>query len=104
VLKKKKPYPMPESQHTIPFFPQAPIFDEVLRELREAKLGHPNFPEHICAKAAVVAEGAGQLITCALRQKYDHKMTPEQIEENKSQMREAAIYTAASAIRFIESL
>lgn len=93
---------MPDNQHTLPFFPQAPLFDEVLQELKEMKREDPGYPVHICGKAAMVGIWPGELLNLATLEKYakDHKPT----EESKKLMKEVAIKAAAAAIRFAESL
>lgn len=82
---------------------QPAILDEILKELRRAKKKHPSWPVHIVARAAVVAEEAGELVRAALNFKYEAKGRFEQKEWAK-EMEKEAIHTAATAIRFIEAL
>lgn len=90
---------MPET-NPIPFHPQADIIDQILKEVKRAKQKHPNFPDHMVARAAIVAEESGELIRAAINYKYERTNTQEQIEE----MRKEAIQCAATCIRFIENL
>jgi NTP pyrophosphatase (non-canonical NTP hydrolase) len=86
----------------LPFFSQASIIDDILKELKKAKKKHPSWPEHIVARAAIVAEEAGELVRASLQFKYEFDPDPEsnQIYE----MRKEALHTAAMAIRFLEQL
>lgn len=77
------------------------IIDDILAELKRAKKKHPQWPDHIVARAAIVAEEAGELVRASLEFKYERQIDPEtQIEE----MRIEAIHTAATCIRFLEGL
>ena len=92
---------MPET-NPIPFHPKADIVDDILRELKRAKKKHPNFPDHIVARAAIVGEEAGELIRAALNYKYEYDSDPE--SNQKYEMRKEAIQCAATCIRFLENL
>jgi hypothetical protein len=78
------------------------ILDKILKELKAAKKKHPSWPVHIVARAAIVSEEAGELVREALIYKYES--TEEQQEECMKRMEKEAIQTAATCIRFLESL
>jgi NTP pyrophosphatase (non-canonical NTP hydrolase) len=81
----------------------AAILDDILKELKRAKKKHPNWPDHIVARAAIVGEEAGELIRAALLYKYEWKgEKTDQIMIDA--MRKEAIHTAATCIRFLETL
>jgi NTP pyrophosphatase (non-canonical NTP hydrolase) len=76
------------------------ILDDILKELKRAKKKHPNWPDHIVARAAIVGEEAGELIRASLNYKYEKSNAEDQLKE----MQKEAVQTAATAIRFLESL
>lgn len=80
------------------------ILDEILKELKRAKKKHPQWPDHIVARAAIVGEEAGELIRASLNYKYEKAETGPDQELQIEEMRKEAIQTAAICIRFIESL
>ncbi len=81
-----------------------PIIDEILAELKRAKKKHPSWPDHIVARAAIVGEESGELIREAVNYKYELPNDPEERKASIDRMRKEAIQTAATSIRFIESL
>ncbi|PUZ25046.1 hypothetical protein DCC81_12085 [Chitinophaga parva] len=83
---------------------KAGILDDVLKELRSAKKIHPGWPDHIVARAAIVAEGAGELLKDALQAKYEPGKAGLSLTDQRAAMRREAVQTAAMAIRFIEVL
>jgi NTP pyrophosphatase (non-canonical NTP hydrolase) len=80
------------------------ILDDILKELKRAKKKHPNWPDHIVARAAIVGEEAGELIRASLIYKYEIGKNIEESEKVKADMRKEAIHTAATCIRFLETL
>jgi NTP pyrophosphatase (non-canonical NTP hydrolase) len=82
--------------------PETAILDDILKELKRAKKKHPNWPDHIVARAAIVGEEAGELIRAALIFKYE--WSEDQNAEQINEMRKEAIHTAATCIRFLETL
>jgi NTP pyrophosphatase (non-canonical NTP hydrolase) len=78
------------------------ILDDILKELKRAKKKHPNWPDHIVARAAIVGEEAGELIRAALNYKYDHIGCSS--DESMDQMKKEAVQTAAMCIRFLETI
>jgi NTP pyrophosphatase (non-canonical NTP hydrolase) len=81
------------------------ILDEILKELKRAKKKHPNWPDHIVARAAIVSEEAGELVRASLIYKYERSVegSEEQLLQIK-EMRTEAVQTAAMCIRFLENL
>ena len=68
------------------------ISDEVIR----SKMIHPNWVEDYIHGAGVVCEESGELMKAALNHEY--------FGDSKDKMKEEAIHTAATAIRFLENL
>lgn len=87
----------------IPFHAQADIIDQILKEVKRAKQKHPNFPDHIVARAAIVAEEAGELVRAALNWKYE-KGEGIHAARQKEELVKEAIQTAATCVRFLESI
>lgn len=85
--------------------PEAAILDDILKELKRAKKKHPQWPDHIVARAAIVGEEAGELVRAALQFKYDSAShgSKERFDQLDA-LRKEAIQTAAMAIRFLEIL
>lgn len=81
------------------------ILDEVLKELKRAKKKHPQWPEHIVSKAAIVCEESGELVRACLNWKYERAElgTPE-YQNQIYEIRKEAIHTAATALRFLQDL
>jgi hypothetical protein len=77
------------------------IIADILKELENNKHDH-RFPVHVVAQAGVVCEASGLLMTEALRMKY--QTAEEQERDQVESLKAAAIHTAATAIRFLESL
>lgn len=80
------------------------IWQSIELELRKAKKKHPNWPDHIAAKAGIVCEEAGELMRAALLYKYEKGNGEKEIQVQVENMRTEAIHTAAMAIRFLENL
>jgi hypothetical protein len=80
------------------------ILDQILKELKAAKKKHPQWPDHIVARAAIVGEEAGELMRAALIFKYERAEAPEGQENQLKEMEKEAIQTAATCIRFLECL
>lgn len=80
------------------------ILDDVLKELRRAKKVHPSWPDHIVARAAIVAEESGELVRAALQYKYEPAKEGLAKGAQLAAMRKEAIQTAAMALRFLENL
>lgn len=75
------------------------IIADILRDLKRQKK-HRSFPDHIAAQAGVVTIEAGRLAAEADKFKYAYGNAVGDIEV----VRNAAIRTAAAAIRFIENI
>lgn len=80
------------------------IMDDVLKELKRAKRKHPNWPDHIVARAGIVCEEAGELMKASLEFKYEKGKDSKSKDLMIEEMRKEAIHTAATALRFIEEL
>lgn len=80
------------------------IWQAIELEIRKAKKKHPNFPDHIVARAGIVCEEAGELIRATLNLKYEKGRTRELQRQQLEEIRMEAIHTAATAIRFLETL
>ncbi|RPE05520.1 hypothetical protein EGT74_24355 [Chitinophaga lutea] len=79
------------------------IITDILLELRAAKRKQPTWPDHIVARAAMVAEEAGELLRASLQYKYEPLLFLDN-EGMRAEMRKEAIQTAAMCLRFIEAL
>jgi hypothetical protein len=79
------------------------IWPAIELELRKAKKKHPNWPDHIVARAGIVCEEAGELMRASLQYKYEHGKN-EPVEKQIDSMKKEAIQTAATCIRFLENL
>lgn len=79
------------------------IWQEVELALRSEKKVCPAYPDHVCAQAARVAIEAGKLLSEANYIKYNPP-TETYSTLSKKALREAAINTAAAAIRFLENM
>lgn len=79
------------------------IIDEILAEVKRAKKKHPQWPDHVVARAAIVSEEAGELLRSSLNYKYEATQ-PLDKARWKADMKDEAIQTAATAIRFLEGL
>ena len=80
------------------------IWPAIELELRSSKKNHPNYPDHVCGQAGIVVEEAGELMRAALDWKYG-RATEVELQKNQiAALRDEAIQTAASAIRFLENL
>lgn len=75
-----------------------PIFDLVLLELESAYKNHPIWPGNHVTGAAIILEEAGELIQSVL-DVYWHGLI-----EEKSNMVDEAIQTAAMVVRFLIEL
>lgn len=84
--------------------PEAAILDDILKELKRAKRKHPQWPDHIVARAAIVAEEAGELVKASLQWKYERENSEVVQDVQKQRLYEEAVQTAAMAIRFLENL
>ncbi len=80
------------------------IWQAVELELRKAKKKFPSWPDHIVARAAIVAEEAGELVQASLQFKYQRKDDPAGQLAQIEHMRKEAIQTAVTSIRFLECL
>lgn len=80
------------------------IMDDVIKELKRAKRKHPNWPDHIAARAGIVCEEAGELMKASLEFKYEKGKYGKSRQEMIDEMRKEAVHTAATALRFIEDL
>ncbi len=80
------------------------IWHAIELELRKAKKKHPSWPDHPAAQAGIVVEEAGELMQSCLQWKYER--APEEIDQEvqKERMKQEAIQTAVTAIRFLENL
>ncbi|ELR69193.1 hypothetical protein C900_05389 [Fulvivirga imtechensis AK7] len=65
----------------------------ILVEMKDATVKHPNWPDDVVHRAAIVTEKAGELIRAALNHHYEGG---ELAEMNKE-----SIQTGATALRFI---
>ena len=72
------------------------IVTDILHELGRAKQKHPDWPEDLIHRVAIMAEESGESVRAALNHIY-HK---EPIEELKTEL----IHTAAMCIRNIEKI
>ncbi len=80
------------------------IWQDIELELRVAKRKHPNWPDHPAAQAGIVVEEAGELMKAALEWKYQRD-TNEYVQRKQIQhMKDEAIQTAVTAIRFLENI
>lgn len=79
------------------------IVDDILAELKRAKKKHPQWPDHIVARAAIVSEEAGELVRASLNFKYEAPGWMDK-ERWKEEMKKEAIQTAATCMRFLEAL
>lgn len=79
------------------------IFKLIDDELKRAKRLHRNWPDHVAAQAGIVVEEAGELMRAAINWKYERSGDPATEEEQRKAIREEAVHTAATAIRFLEN-
>lgn len=80
------------------------IFQDIERELVNAKRKHPNWPDHPAAQAGVVSEESGELMQACMQYKYERSSDPEKAEKQRQAMYDEAVQVAASAIRFLQNL
>lgn len=80
------------------------IWQAIETEMRKAKKKFPTWPDHVCAKAGIVCEEAGELMQACLQWKYQRSDSEVVQSEQVERMREEAIQTAVTAIRFLENL
>ncbi len=69
------------------------MIEAVFAELYRAEEKHPEWPEDVIHRAAIVAEESGELVQAALQNVYESGSKEHMIEE--------AIQTAAMALRFL---
>lgn len=74
------------------------------KELRSAKNKHPNWPEHPAAQAGIICEEAGELMKACLEWKYERNNSEVVQDVQKERMKDEAVQTAVTAIRFLENL
>lgn len=80
------------------------IWEAIELELRRAKKAWPNWPDHPAAQAGIVCEEAGELMKASLQWKYQRDENDYVQKKQIQHMREEAIQTAVTAIRFLENL
>lgn len=73
------------------------IIREVELAVGRAQTKFPGWPKDVVHGAAIVAEEAGELVRAALDWNYEREL-------NDVAMREEALHTAATAIRFLKAL
>lgn len=78
--------------------PPSTIIPDILRELAKQKKERPNFPDHICGQVGTINVFVGELNKLANDAKY------EKVKPSDRDIEQAAIKTAAAAIRFLESI
>jgi hypothetical protein len=79
------------------------IMVDIAIELKMAKKKFPNWPDHPAAQAGIVCEEAGELMRACLQWKYERANEEIVKEVQRERMREEAIHTAVTAIRFLEN-
>lgn len=62
----------------------------------------PNWPDHVAAQAGIVSEASGRLMAACLEHKYKRIGAPSEVQLCK--MKQEAIRTAVTAIRFLENM
>ena len=80
------------------------IWLAIEKELRSAKSKHPNWPEHPAAQAGIVCEEAGELMKACLEWKYERNGSEVVQDVQKERMKNEAVQTVVTAIRFLENL
>jgi anaerobic ribonucleoside-triphosphate reductase len=80
------------------------IWQQIELELRRAKKKFPNWPDHPAAQAGIVCEEAAELMQACLQYKYQRSADPLAAKIQVESMKEEAIQTAVTAIRFLENL
>lgn len=73
-----------------------PVYYEIAEELKRARKKHPNYPEDLFRKLAILSEELGE-VTMAVND-YDDGL------DTLPHIREELIQTAAMCVRFLESL
>jgi NTP pyrophosphatase (non-canonical NTP hydrolase) len=76
----------------------------VSAELERAKKKHPNWPDHMVARGAIVAEEAGELVRACLNWKYERKKFSDDQQLQYNEMVSEAVQTIVTGIRFLENL
>jgi hypothetical protein len=72
------------------------IINEILEEVLRAEIKHPYWPKDNIHGAAIICEESGELIRAALQLTYE--------KGDINALRDEAIQTAATCIRFIDNL
>lgn len=80
------------------------IWHAIEKEYRKDKKSTPKWPVHVVAKAGLVSESAGSLVKASVKWKYNRSDKAIISDDQHNAMKEAAIQTAVSAIRFLENL
>lgn len=79
------------------------IMEEIRTEVKRSKKQLPVLPDHVMARAAIIAEDSGELLRACRNHKYEAS-SREDKERWKMVMKRKAIQTAASCFRFLEAL
>lgn len=79
------------------------IWQDIELELRKEKKRHPNYPDHVAAQAGIVCRESGELMNACLDFKYERKEMNAFHLQQKDAIKDAAIQTVVSAIRFLEN-
>lgn len=81
-----------------------PIISALLAEMEYSKRKQ-KWPDHPAAQAGMVIEKAGQLMAVCMDKKYQLRGGSDYSQEqHRDRMWEAALQTAAEALRFLEQL
>jgi len=70
-------------------------------EMKLAKKKHPNWPDHLPARAGIVTEEAGELMKACLEKKYEPKKHTAAIHDEH--IISEAVQTMVTAFRFLEN-
>jgi len=73
----------------------------LLAEMEHSKQ-RQSWPDHPAAQAGMVAEKAAQLMTVCMDKKYQSRQDGYSSEQHQDRIWEAALQTAAVAVRFLE--
>lgn len=80
------------------------IINAIEIELQRNKKIFPAYPDHMPARAAIVAKQSGALISAALKYKYEPAEEAAARNGQLISLQRHAIESAAAAIRFLENL
>lgn len=80
------------------------IWNDIELAIRADKRNNPSWPDHAAGQAGKVVQPCGELMVHCMQFKYDCQDLKLLDEVMKQRMKDAAIRTAAAAIRFLENL